>query len=120
MRCLMHRPPSLCPASQGNHDNRPNSMLVYAPSRTVTVYAPAEFADKASDPCHWQQVAFLACMCCKEYTQPWLLWGFCSHRSHPTAYLPTYLGTCAMQDADTKAWGVPGLGVKGLGPYYAR
>lgn len=42
---------------------------VYAPSRTVVVYAPAEFCDK---------------------------------------------------DADRKPHGVPGLGVKGLGPYYER
>ncbi|KAL6761104.1 1,4 alpha-glucan branching enzyme [Haematococcus lacustris] len=54
---------------KGGHDRRPNSMLVYAPSRTVVVYAPAEEYDK---------------------------------------------------DADFKSWGVPGLAVKGLGPYYAR
>ncbi len=42
---------------------------VYAPSRTVAVYAPAAWADK---------------------------------------------------DADRKPHGVPGLGVKNLGPYYAR
>ncbi len=42
---------------------------MYAPSRTVVVYAPATEADK---------------------------------------------------DADLKSWGIPGLGVKGLGPYYAR
>ncbi len=56
-------------ANNGNHDNRPNSFKVYAPSRTVVVYAPATDCDK---------------------------------------------------DADMKTWGVPGLGVKGLGPYYAR
>ncbi|GFH32548.1 starch branching enzyme, partial [Haematococcus lacustris] len=54
---------------KGGHDRRPNSMLVYAPSRTVVVYAPAEECDK---------------------------------------------------DADLKSWGIPGLAVKGLGPYYAR
>ncbi|GAX84832.1 hypothetical protein CEUSTIGMA_g12253.t1 [Chlamydomonas eustigma] len=53
----------------GGHDNRPNWFQVYAPSRTVVVYAPSDFADK---------------------------------------------------DADRKPHGVPGLGVQGLGPYYAR
>lgn len=52
-----------------SHDNRPHSFQVYAPSRTVVVYAPAEFCDK---------------------------------------------------DADRKPHGVPGLGVKGLGPYFER
>ncbi len=47
----------------------PLSPQVYAPSRTVCVYAPAEFADK---------------------------------------------------DADRKPHGIPGLGVKDLGPYYSR
>jgi 1,4-alpha-glucan branching enzyme len=41
---------------------------VYAPSRTVVVYAPADWCDK---------------------------------------------------DADSKPWGVPGLAVKELGPYFA-
>ncbi|KAL6761089.1 hypothetical protein V8C86DRAFT_969987 [Haematococcus lacustris] len=45
------------------------SLQVYAPSRIVVVYAPAEECDK---------------------------------------------------DADLKSWGIPGLAVKGLGPYYAR
>jgi 1,4-alpha-glucan branching enzyme len=33
----------------GNHDNRPNSFLVYAPSRTCAVYAPREWCDKDAD-----------------------------------------------------------------------
>jgi len=52
---------------QGNHDNRPNSFMVYAPSRTCAVYAPSEWADA---------------------------------------------------EADRKPAGIPGLGVKELGPYY--
>ena len=52
---------------QGNHDNRPNSFLVYAPSRTCAVYGPSEWADP---------------------------------------------------EADRKPAGIPGLGVKELGPYY--
>lgn len=51
----------------GNHDNRPNSFMVYAPSRTCAVYAPSEWADA---------------------------------------------------EADRKPAGIPGLGVKELGPYY--
>ncbi|KAG1664935.1 hypothetical protein FOA52_004457 [Chlamydomonas sp. UWO 241] len=51
------------------HDNRPNYIQVYAPSRTVVVYALAQHCDK---------------------------------------------------DADLKPHGVPGLGVKDLGPYYNR
>lgn len=53
---------------QGNYDNRPHNFKVYAPSRTVVVYAPAEWCDK---------------------------------------------------DADSKPHGVPGLAIKGLGPYFA-
>jgi len=53
---------------QGDHDGRPHSFLVYAPCRTVVVYAPAAHCDK---------------------------------------------------DADQAPSGIPGLGVKGLGPYYA-
>ena len=52
----------------GTYDGRPNSFQVYAPSRTCSVYAPAEWADP---------------------------------------------------DADTKPHGVPGLGVRDVGPYYA-
>lgn len=48
-------------------DNRPNSIMVYAPSRTCAVYAPSEWADP---------------------------------------------------EADRKPAGIPGLGVKELGPYY--
>eukprot|EP00889_Picochlorum_renovo_P000037 jgi/Picre1/27067/NNA_000037.t1 len=55
-------------AHEGNYDNRPYSFQVYAPSRTVVVYAPSEFVDSTADS------------------------------------LPT---------------GVPGLAVKGRGPYYA-
>lgn len=33
----------------GNHDNRPNSFMVYAPSRTCAVYAPREWCDKDAD-----------------------------------------------------------------------
>jgi 1,4-alpha-glucan branching enzyme len=33
----------------GSHDNRPNWFQVYAPSRTVVVYAPSDFADKDAD-----------------------------------------------------------------------
>ncbi|EFN58941.1 hypothetical protein CHLNCDRAFT_29960 [Chlorella variabilis] len=55
-------------AQQGDHDNRPYSIQVYAPSRTVVVYAPAEFCDP---------------------------------------------------QADSKPMGIPGLGVKDIGPYYA-
>lgn len=54
--------------NNGNYDNRPHSFLVYAPSRTVVAYGPAEWADK---------------------------------------------------DADRKPYGIPGLGVKELGPYYS-
>nr|BAF98234.1 starch branching enzyme II [Parachlorella kessleri] len=53
--------------AEGNYDNRPHSLQVYAPSRTVVVYAPTEFCDK---------------------------------------------------DADRTPVGIPGLSVKGLGPYY--
>jgi len=56
-------------ASNHNHDNRPASFQVYAPSRTCTVYALADTADK---------------------------------------------------DADKKPHGIPGLGVKDLGPYFSR
>lgn len=56
-------------SQSGNHDNRPNWIQVYAPSRTVAVYAPADFADK---------------------------------------------------DADRKPHGIPGLGIKDLGPYFSR
>lgn len=59
--CRPHAP------TQGDYDRRPNSFLVYAPSRTCAVYGPAEWADA---------------------------------------------------DADRKPAGVPGLGVKELGPYY--
>jgi len=55
---------------EGDYDNRPHSFQVYTTSRTVAVYAPADFADATAD-----------------------------------------------EDATT---GVPGLGVKGLGPYYER
>lgn len=54
--------------SQGNHDNRPYSFQVYAPSRTVVAYAKAEFCDK---------------------------------------------------DAERKPYGIPGLAVKDVGPYFA-
>jgi 1,4-alpha-glucan branching enzyme len=54
-------------AADGDYDRRPHSFLVYAPSRTCSVYAPAEWADA---------------------------------------------------DADRKPMGVPGLGVKELGPYF--
>lgn len=47
----------------------PSTAQVYAPSRTVVVYAPADFADK---------------------------------------------------DADRKPHGIPGLGIKELGPYFSR
>lgn len=53
---------------EGDYDGRPQYMLVYSPSRTVAVYAPAEYCD-------------------------------------PTA--------------DTAPTGVPGLGVKGRGPYFS-
>lgn len=53
---------------EGNYDNRPHSMKVYAPSRSVVAYGPAETTDA---------------------------------------------------EADSKPEGIPGLGVKGLGPYYA-
>ena len=55
-------------ASEGDHDGRPCSMLVYAPARTVVAYAPAEFVDSK---------------------------------------------------ADEKPGGIPGLAVKGVGPYFA-
>lgn len=55
-------------AHEGDYDNRPNALMVYAPCRTVVVYAPAENCDA---------------------------------------------------EADDKPDGIPGLGVKGLGPYYA-
>eukprot|EP00798_Chlamydomonas_sp_ICE-L_P009847 gene9847-7734_t len=55
-------------AEDFGHDGRPHSFLVYAPSRTVVIYAPSSTCD-------------------------------------PTA--------------DCKPQGIPGLGVKGLGPYYA-
>lgn len=56
-----------CDVLQGDHDRRPNSFLVYAPSRTCAVYGPADWADP---------------------------------------------------EADRKPAGIPGLGVKELGPYY--
>ena len=56
-------------SKSGSHDNRLNWFNVYAPSRTVVVYAPADMVDP---------------------------------------------------DADRKPHGIPGLGVLGLGPYYAR
>ncbi len=34
---------------EGLYDGRPHSMLVYAPSRTVAVYAKAEFCDARGD-----------------------------------------------------------------------
>jgi 1,4-alpha-glucan branching enzyme len=34
---------------EGNYDNRPHSMLVYSPSRTVAVYAKTEFCDATAD-----------------------------------------------------------------------
>ncbi|KAK9839287.1 hypothetical protein WJX81_005730 [Elliptochloris bilobata] len=52
----------------GDHDSRPHSFTVYAPSRTVAVYAPAEFCDAK---------------------------------------------------ADQGGYGIPGLGVKGRGPYFS-
>lgn len=33
----------------GDYNGRPNSFLVYAPSRTVAVYAPSKYADAFSD-----------------------------------------------------------------------
>jgi len=54
--------------SEGNYDNRPHSFQVYSTSRTVAVYAPAEFCDATAD-----------------------------------------------EDPDN---GIPGLGVKGQGPYF--
>lgn len=36
-------------ASTMEHDGRPASMQIYAPSRTVVVYAPAKFCDKSAD-----------------------------------------------------------------------
>lgn len=60
-------PPHTHTIMQGQHDNRPNSFLVYAPSRTCAVYGPSEWADP---------------------------------------------------EADRKPAGIPGLGVKELGPYY--
>jgi 1,4-alpha-glucan branching enzyme len=56
-------------ALQGLHNNRPYHFYLYAPSRTVVVYAPAESCDPF---------------------------------------------------ADSKPHGVPGLGVRDLGPYYSR
>lgn len=35
--------------SQGGHDGRPHSLQVYAPSRTLVVYAPAEYCDHTND-----------------------------------------------------------------------
>ena len=35
--------------SQDGHDGRPHSFQVYAPSRTVVVYAPSDFCDKDND-----------------------------------------------------------------------
>ena len=37
--------------AQGGHDGRPHSLLVYAPSRTVTVYGPEEFKDPLTEFC---------------------------------------------------------------------
>jgi 1,4-alpha-glucan branching enzyme len=56
------------PTAEGDYDNRPLSFKVYAPCRTVVVYAPAEFCDP---------------------------------------------------HADEAATGVPGLAVKGHGPYFS-
>lgn len=54
-------------ATNGTFDGRPHSFQVYAPCRTVVVYAPSEFCDK---------------------------------------------------DAEGDEYGVPGLAVRGLGPYF--
>jgi 1,4-alpha-glucan branching enzyme len=56
------------PTTDGDYDGRPRSLSVYAPSRTVVAYGPAEWADAQAD-------------------------------AAPT--------------------GVPGLGVKGRGPYFS-
>jgi hypothetical protein len=37
------------PCCQADYDRRPNSILVYAPSRTCAVYGPAEWADAEAD-----------------------------------------------------------------------
>lgn len=34
---------------EGHYDNRGHSFQVYAPSRTVAVYAPAQYADAQAD-----------------------------------------------------------------------
>lgn len=34
---------------EGHYDGRPHSFLVYAPSRTVAVYAPSEYVDAFAD-----------------------------------------------------------------------
>lgn len=34
---------------EGHYDGRPHSFLVYAPSRTVVVYAPSEYVDSTAD-----------------------------------------------------------------------
>ena len=54
-------------ATGGSADGRPHSFMVYAPCRTVVVYAPSEYCDK---------------------------------------------------DAEHDEYGVPGLAVRGLGPYF--
>lgn len=36
--------------AQGGHDARPHSLMVYAPARTIVVYAPAHYLEKAADP----------------------------------------------------------------------
>ncbi|KDD75589.1 hypothetical protein H632_c603p0, partial [Helicosporidium sp. ATCC 50920] len=41
------------PASAEGHDGRPHSVQVYAPSRTVVVYAPADAVDPAADAHSW-------------------------------------------------------------------
>eukprot|EP00891_Asterochloris_glomerata_P008249 jgi/Astpho2/8249/Aster-01334 len=40
-------------STQFQHDGRPNSFLVYAPSRTVTVYGPAQWGDANADQHTW-------------------------------------------------------------------
>jgi len=36
--------------AQGPHDGRPHSLLVYAPARTVVIYAPASYVEGSVDP----------------------------------------------------------------------
>jgi hypothetical protein len=102
---------------QGDHDRRPNSFLADAPSHICAVYGPTNHAHQL---CLFinNTVTFLLCL-------RYFLQG--DHDRRPNSFLvyaPSR--TCAVYgpadwadpEADRKPAGVPGLGIKELGPYY--